>query len=176
MSCLLTILILIWGATTLCLDHRLNSLRHAFNEMIPPVISKFLPQMKNCMPHGLNRGNVTILLCNPMLHVCPNVLYRVEIRWVWRVLMAPHSQLLSDRNTYLFMHRCIVFHDNWLNHIPKWFFPEVFEWPQQDLIPINSRINLLSIFKIKKGTRSHLTPSKCPPKTSSQFQSHTFCS
>jgi len=171
MSCLLITLILIWDRTTLCLNHHLNSIWYTFNRMISLLIYKFFLQMKNYIPHRFNRNNVAILRWNSMLHVCPNILYRVEIGWVWRVLMAPHFQLLSDRNIYLFMHRYIVFQNNRLNYISNWFFSEVFEWPQQDLISINSGINLLSIFKIKKGTRSHLTLFKCPPK---QYSSSSF--
>jgi hypothetical protein len=48
-----------------------------------------------------------------------NVLYGVEIRGIWGVLMTPHFELLSDRNANLFIHRSVVFYDNWLFHISE---------------------------------------------------------
>src|SRR5277367_2975472 len=99
-----------------------------------------------------------------MLHVCSNVVNRIEIWRIGRVLMTSHSKHLSDRNTNLLMNRSIVFHDDWLLHLPKRLFPKVFERSNQNLISINSRIYLLSIFKIKKHTWPHLSPPKCPPE------------
>jgi hypothetical protein len=90
---------LIRGRTSPGFDHRLNSSWHTLNQVIPPVIPKFIPNLNNNTLHRLHRGNVTIYLCDSILHVSPNFLNGVEIRGIWGVLMALHPKLHSDRNT-----------------------------------------------------------------------------
>jgi hypothetical protein len=62
------------------------------------MVLKVIPNMDNHLPHSLLRRNMSIFLRNYMLHMRPNVLNWIEIRRIWRVLMALHSKLLSDRN------------------------------------------------------------------------------
>ena len=100
--------------SSFCLDHRLNSLWHALNQIIPLMMLKVISNTNNHLPHNLQRCNMSIFLRNYMLYMRPNVLNWIEIRRVWRVLMALHSQLLSNRNADLLVRRSIVFHNYWL--------------------------------------------------------------
>jgi hypothetical protein len=152
------------SGSTSCFDHRLNSLCHALHQMVPPMMLKVIPNTDNHLPHDLLRRNMSIVLRNYMLHMCPNVLNWIEIRRIWRVLVALHSKLLSNRNTHLLVRRSIVFHNNRLFHIFEGLLPELLKWSCQDLVSINGRVDLLSILQFKKHTWPHSTPSKCPPE------------
>ena len=55
-------LILISSGTSFCFDHRLNSLRHALNQMISLMILKVIPNINDCLLHCLHRGNMFIFL------------------------------------------------------------------------------------------------------------------
>ena len=54
-----------------------------------------------------------------MLYVCLNVLNWIEIRGIGGVLVALHSEFLSNGNPYLFMHRGIILHYHQLFNIFK---------------------------------------------------------
>jgi len=120
-----------------CLNYCLNLLWHAFNEMIPCSILQVYLHTYYHLLHCIDRGNIPILLCNPTLHMCPYILNRVEIRGIEWVLITSHSKLFSDKNTNRFVNRSIIFHHNWLFHISKRLFSELFAWSCQDLILIH---------------------------------------
>jgi hypothetical protein len=54
-----TTLMLIMGGATFGLDHHLNSIWHALNQMIPPVILKVIPNLDNHLLYCLQGCNVT---------------------------------------------------------------------------------------------------------------------
>jgi len=90
---IISILTLKTSGSTLCLDHCLNSLWHALNQMIPPMILKVMQATDNHLLHNLLRCNICIFLRNYMLHMCSNILKWLEIRRIWGLLMALHSKL-----------------------------------------------------------------------------------
>jgi len=119
------------------LDYCLNSLWHAFNEMILCSILKVHLYTYYHLLHCIDRGNMTILLCNLTFHICPYVFNRIEIRGIRWILITSPFKLFFNMNINLFVNRSIIFHHNWLFHVSKRLFSELFEWFCQDLILIH---------------------------------------
>ena len=55
-------IILISSGTSFSLDHCLNSLRHALNQVIPLMVIKLIPNINDYLLHRFQRGNMIILL------------------------------------------------------------------------------------------------------------------
>ena len=95
-----------------CFDYRLGSFEYALHQMIPLIVLKVILYIDNHVLHDFQRGNTSIFLQNYMLHMGSNVLNWIKIEGICKVLIVLHLRLLFDKNIYLLMRRCIVFHDN----------------------------------------------------------------
>ena len=85
--------------------------RYSLGPLLVPLVSVM---RRSCLD--------LVFLDHVWIHwVCASVL-TCWMHAVWRVLRRLHPKLLSDGNTYLFMNRSIIFHDNWLLYISKHLF------------------------------------------------------
>ena len=89
--------VLIWDGATLCFDQRLDFYLVCSQSNGPTHSLEFILNT-NHMLHCFNRGNVTMILWNPVLCICPDIPCLIETRGLWGALVTCHP---INRDTHL---------------------------------------------------------------------------